>query len=642
LTWRVFAVLIAVPALGLAWLGLRASRVERLEAEEQLRGQQTQLAKLADAAVLTALSPIEAELSRLSPGRAFPRDLPPEVPIVSFHQSGLITFARDRLYFGPFGRHPPERERLTAWPPAVARLVDQAQTAEAQGHATDTLTLLETIRRLEPRLRPWADVVRARVQVRRGERSALAELARAEWSHSPGVTPSGLPVALLACAAGEALAPRERRAFLPLLERSLAGMREGRWWLGADERRFYHRHVGALLQDAGEPAPPPDDRMAELAAIERTIRLSPPSRRSAPTRSLEREASPYLLIWVPAESDAETWNGLAVRQDRAAVVVGPPLDHLFADRPFAGAVRDGTGALVWASGPHAGGWWHAEPLSAIPGWELAFTGPADGGSVGTRQRMWYGFVALMLLVLLTALAMTTHTVRREMELARMKSDFLAAVTHEFKSPITSIKLLLERLGGGRAVGADTAATYRDAIGQETDRLERLVNRVLEAQQIDAGMRQYLRRPESLEQIAVEVVQHLQPAANAKRMTIDLDVGGSIPAVAIDRASIADAIENLVDNAVKYSPAATRIVVRVRMEGRDVCVDVDDQGMGIDHDELPRLFDKFYRGRRGDRQDVRGTGLGLALAKAAVEAHGGRIDVASEPGIGSRFSLRLPA
>ena len=642
-TWQLFGLLIAVPALALAWLGLRAVRVERLEAEQLLRDQQTQMAKLADAAMLTALAPIEAELARLSPGRAGSDvDLPPGIPVVTFHRSGLITFPQDRLYFGPFGRHPPERERVTAWSPAVTRLVDQAQTAEAQDRTADALASLQRIRRAEPRLQAWADIAYARVRFHGGDRSALADLARADWSQSPGVTPSGLPAALVACAASEGVPARERRAFAPLIERTLAGVRGGRWWLGADERRFYTRYLSELLQDAGDTAPPPDDRMDALAAIEHAIRLSPPSRRSAPTRGLERGTSAFLLIWVPAEADVDAWNGLAAPQVRAAVLLGPPLEPLFAGQPFAGVVRDTTGAIVWESRPGVAVSWHTESLQTVPGWELMFTGPADVGSFRTRQWLWYGFVALMLLVLLAALGMTTHTVRREVELARMQSDFVAAVTHEFKSPITSIRLLLERLGGGRAVSAETAATYCGAIEHETDRLERLVNRLLEAQQIEAGQRQYHRAPESLEQIATEVVGHMHPAADAKRIALDLRVDPPIPPVLIDRASIADAIENLVDNAVKYSQTQSRIVIHVHVDRGRVCVDVEDEGIGIDRDELPRVFDKFYRGRLGNRQNVRGTGLGLALVKAAVEAHGGSVDVSSEPGAGSRFSLRLPA
>jgi two-component system phosphate regulon sensor histidine kinase PhoR len=169
-----------------------------------------------------------------------------------------------------------------------------------------------------------------------------------------------------------------------------------------------------------------------------------------------------------------------------------------------------------------------------------------------------------------------------------------------------------------------------------------VNRLLEAQQIEAGHRQYAFTSESLESVAQEVVAHLAPIAEARGIRIDIQVEGDTPSVRIDRAAIADAIENLVENAIKYSRNGTRVALRIHADGERVCVEVADQGIGIERDELSRIFDKFYRARRGDLQSVRGTGLGLALVKAAAEAHGGVVDVESEPGVGSRFSLKLPA
>jgi signal transduction histidine kinase len=97
----------------------------------------------------------------------------------------------------------------------------------------------------------------------------------------------------------------------------------------------------------------------------------------------------------------------------------------------------------------------------------------------------------------------------------------------------------------------------------------------------------------------------------------------------------------VDNAIRYSPAGGRVVIRVEKRDRYLCVEVQDQGIGIDKEDLPRIFDRFYRGRRGDQHNVHGTGLGLALVKEAAEGHGGSVDVSSVPGQGSQFCLRLP-
>jgi signal transduction histidine kinase len=184
---------------------------------------------------------------------------------------------------------------------------------------------------------------------------------------------------------------------------------------------------------------------------------------------------------------------------------------------------------------------------------------------------------------------------------------------------------------------ESAGEYYAAVGRETDRLERLVNRLLESQKIQAGQKQYSFQPASMGEIAEAAVERLRPHAEAKSIAIKFETSGEIPELLLDKAAITDALENLLDNAIKYSSSGTQVSVVVGMGEGQVCVAVRDQGTGIDPDDLPRVFDRFYRGR----QNVQGTGLGLALVKAAAEAHGGTVAVTSTPGRGSTFFLRLP-
>jgi len=292
----------------------------------------------------------------------------------------------------------------------------------------------------------------------------------------------------------------------------------------------------------------------------------------------------------------------------------------------AGAVaREGQGGV------------NAVLLRAITGWELAFSSPAETGWFDQRRLLWYGFICLLVIMLMAGLAMTVRVVRREVELARLQSEFVAAVTHEFKSPITSIRLLMERISGGRLRTPEAAGEYYAAVGRETDRLDRLVNRLLESQKIQAGQKRYRFEPASLRELAEAAVARLRPQAEAKSIAIRLEAGGELPEVLLDQAAMADALENLLDNAIKYSPSGTEVSVAVEAREQQVCVEVRDQGPGIDADDLPHIFDRFYRGR----QNAHGTGLGLALVKAAVEAHGGTVTVTSVPGGGSTFCLRLP-
>ena len=138
------------------------------------------------------------------------------------------------------------------------------------------------------------------------------------------------------------------------------------------------------------------------------------------------------------------------------------------------------------------------------------------------------------------LAVTLFVVRREVALNRLQSDFVAAVTHEFKSPITSIRLLMERLGAGRLRTPAAAGEYHDAINRETDRLERLVNRVLESQKIQSGEKQYRFVLGSLVQMAESSIWRLRPQADEKNIAVDLEIGGEIPEIRMDQTAVSDA------------------------------------------------------------------------------------------------------
>jgi signal transduction histidine kinase len=332
--------------------------------------------------------------------------------------------------------------------------------------------------------------------------------------------------------------------------------------------------------------------------------------------------------------------GAAISRGRLADLIDTALQPLFSTQPFGAAVRQVKGRIIWSRlgrGTLSG---NPTPLHAVESWELVFSVP-ERGTVDRQRLLWYGFTLVMVMTMVVGLAVTLYVVRREVELNRLQSDFVAAVTHEFKSPITSIRLLMERLAGGRLRTPSSTVEYHDAINRETDRLERLVNRVLESQKIQAGEKRYSFVLGSLVELAESSIWRLHPQADAKSIAVDLELAGEIPDIRMDKTAVAEALDNLLDNAIKYSPEGSRVLIRIEKRQRYLCLDVRDQGIGIDADDLPRIFDRFYRGRLGDRQNVHGTGLGLALVKAAAEGHGGVVEVTTSSGQGTRFCLRLP-
>lgn len=645
--WWIFGLLIAAPALLLAVLGLRTVRLERVEREQLAVEQQVQVARLADAALGSSLVDLEAELRRLDADGltlAEPRGTLVRQPrMFVLDERGVLTFPRERVYFAAAGPNHIIDSRGVPWDVSLGRLIDRAQAAEAQGRRAEAQGLYRRIADTAPDLKDWARLASLRIEHQAGDRSVLPRLADPAWARSDALAPTGLPVALLASAYAGRVADAERARFLPLLQHTLEGVREGTWLLASDVRRFYDVELRRLMETSGADAAriADDPVLDELATIDRIVRSSPPSGRDAATTTIEREGARTLLfLWSPASDRGHGRTGLALSQSDLGALVDTAVRPLLATHSFDAVLRDEHGEVLWSSVAAPLSPARTEPIRAVRGWELAFTAPAGAGALDEKRLLWYGLILLLVSMLAAGLWMTARGRRQELALARMQADFVAAVSHEFKSPLTSICLYMERLSSGRASLAE-GREYYAAVELETRRLERLVNRLLDSQQIQEGRKQYVFAPASLGEAAEEALSRLRPQADARGMQLVLQTVGDPVETTFDRAAMADAIENLVENAVKYSPEGSAVTVTVRADGDAVSVEVTDRGIGIDREDLPHIFDKFYRGRRGDRTDVRGTGLGLALVKAIVDAHGGVLSVSSVPEHGSRFTVLLP-
>lgn len=206
--WWSFGLLIAAPALVLALLGLWAARAD-------LREQQTRVASLADDAITNAIARLEAELRRAeigAQGSIEPVPTLSDLPIFSFHQRGLLTFHRERVYFDESGGHATLKTASAEWPFAIEQLIEAAQAAEAQQRPREALTMYRRIASAESRLRAWAEFGVARIEYQGGDAAALARLASSDWNRFDGRTPAGLPIALIACSYIEGL-PDTKRTF---------------------------------------------------------------------------------------------------------------------------------------------------------------------------------------------------------------------------------------------------------------------------------------------------------------------------------------------------------------------------------------------------------------------------------------------
>ena len=250
-----------------------------------------------------------------------------------------------------------------------------------------------------------------------------------------------------------------------------------------------------------------------------------------------------------------------------------------------------------------------------------------------------GFIDLMLLA---GLALVFANVRRELRLSRLKSDFVANVSHELKTPLALIRLFAETLELGRVPNEDKARQYHRIINKESRRLTQLINNILDFSRIEAGRKEYRFVPGDVGAVVREVVDAYRFPIEQQGFSLELDVADDLPELQIDPEALSQALLNLVNNAIKYSQEDKRISVSARRDGERVLVCVADRGIGVPRAEQKKIFEKFYRAESSLIHTTKGSGLGLALVRHIMEAHGGSVEVASQPGEGSTFTLVLPA
>jgi signal transduction histidine kinase len=310
------------------------------------------------------------------------------------------------------------------------------------------------------------------------------------------------------------------------------------------------------------------------------------------------------------------------------------------------AVVDGGGRTVWSSQPLDGDRpVLAVPLGeALPAWRVALYQPAGlspRDMVRRQTMMFMGAFGLLLIVIAAGLVTTYRLVRRESEIARLKSDFVANVSHDLKTPLAVIRLFAETLEMERVPDEARRREYYGVLTRESERLSRLIDNVLDFSRIESGRQHYRIAPGSVEPVVHEVVDSFRHPLRQQGFTVEVTVEPDLPEVPLDPDAVKQALANLLDNAMKYSADRRRIRVHARRDGSGVLVEVADEGIGIPPAERERIFEKFYRVGRSETQGRRGSGVGLALVKHIVEAHGGRVAVDGRPGEGSRFTLHFP-
>ncbi len=237
--------------------------------------------------------------------------------------------------------------------------------------------------------------------------------------------------------------------------------------------------------------------------------------------------------------------------------------------------------------------------------------------------------------------MVLHDISELRRLERVRRDFVANVSHEFKTPLTAIQGFAETLLGGALEDKENNRRFLEIIRDHSVRLARLTDDLLKLARIEAGKLDLEFRPISLADIVGPCIDTTRLKAARKELALEIDSSAGWPVVRGDAANLREALQNLLDNAVQYTPPGGRVSVRVAVQDRQAILSVKDTGIGIPQLEQARIFERFYRVDAARSRDAGGTGLGLSIAKHIVEAHGGRLWVESAVGQGSQFHFTIP-
>jgi two-component system phosphate regulon sensor histidine kinase PhoR len=240
---------------------------------------------------------------------------------------------------------------------------------------------------------------------------------------------------------------------------------------------------------------------------------------------------------------------------------------------------------------------------------------------------------------LTSVLLLLQDLTELRNLQTTRRDVIGNISHEFRTPLAGIKAMVETLRDGAVDDKEAAGDFLARIDSEVDRLTQLVAELTELSRIETGKAELRKEPVDLNQLVDEVIAQLRPQADRQKLSISRETAVDLPSVPTDKDRVRQVVANLVHNAIKFTPAGGEITITTRALEGSVAVDITDTGIGISKEDLARVFERFYKGDKARAGE--GTGMGLAIAKHVVEAHGGSIWVRSEEGKGSTFSFSLP-
>jgi signal transduction histidine kinase len=559
---------------------------------------------------LNALPPPPSLLSRLPAGSTF----------ILISDSSVSIYPRRPLLFTPIPPHE------STPPPGIFDAIDVMELRDQQYD--------RAIAALQPLTHSSGSRAEALLRIGRIENKAGQKEAALETykllANEGSLNPSGTPYALLASTARYRILRELGRQSELSKERELlrSDLLEGRWAIRHETFQYYW----SVLDQRGDSSAEPPDSSVDFAVLVSDLYERWQSVRSQNSGSGGRR--------IRADSSLLLWSSTP---DRLSALVTPP-DALSSTLKLPANARDiqwklasSRGASVTNSQTAIRSLAEAQLLGHIE----FFSARPILNTESSRHGLWFVGVALMLLVVLGSGYVLHRAIGRELQVAQLQSDFVAAVSHEFRSPLTTLRTITELLAQDRIPDEQRRRQSYVFLDRETNRLHRLVEDLLDFGRMESRRKQYHMNTYDAFQLVRAAVSDVGEHAAAGGFHVETHLDSIEAPIRADEEAFRRTVRNLLENAMKYSPECRTVWVDGEISSHQVSISVRDQGMGIEPFDQQAIFQKFVRGQAAKKAGIKGTGIGLAMVQQITKAMGGEIRLQSEVGVGSTFTLVIP-
>jgi signal transduction histidine kinase len=635
-----FLAAVVVPSMALTFLTLQIISQEKELAAKRLQEERSRRAREIGQILLARLETIKRDevQQQIQCDAVTPcAYIHPETRLIAVKRDGRLALPWE---LGPV--HPP----IAASEPAVAELIRKAEAAEFV--AKDSIKSVEAYRAAlsstpSRRRRELIRLELARVLRKAGRIQEAGRTYREIAALSADFKDEdGMPLCLYAADAlldqGE-----DGREILPILE----GIMTSPGW---QQPLVYYRLCDLAKKVLARPTASGVHHATDkiLANVRQRIQDI-----EAATE-LQRNADSMEIFKHPdgASEDLPKWKLINAARWFVGTARKPVEDVTFVVAVGAGSLLQELRRTPGVSEINSGAWRFVDGSdmegdalgSAFPDSRIALEKPGSSpeANSGNDRRFLYGLTLLLVLgITLFGGYLLWRDVRREVRLASLRSQFVAGVSHELKTPLASIRMFADTLRLGRLKSQKTQEEYLNTIVNESERLSRLLSNVLDFSRIEEGQMAYQFAPVSVPDVVVAAAKAMSYPLEQMGFTLAIALEDGLPEIQADRDALIQALINLLHNAMKFSGSSRRIELSAARIEDSITIRIADQGIGIDAAEHKKIFERFYRASSSNPERIPGTGLGLTIVSHIVNAHRGAVQVESAPGCGSTFSITLP-